>query len=96
MTGGQKKDGTHLKNSYPSLRDLLTVLKNDLEIPALSRYPEIGRKKEELVGLGASGALMSGSGPVVFGLFASKGEAEETGKRLILPQGWKSIAAQGI
>ena len=96
MTGGKKKDGTHLKNSYSTLRDLLTVLKNDLEIPALSRYPEIGRKKEELLRLGASGALMSGSGPVVFGLFASKGEAQETGKRFILPEGWKSIIAQGI
>jgi 4-diphosphocytidyl-2-C-methyl-D-erythritol kinase len=96
MTGGKKKDGTHLENSYSALRDLLPVLKNDLEIPALSRYPEIGRKKEELLRLGASGALMSGSGPVVFGLFASKGEAEEGGKRCILPEGWKSIIAQGI
>jgi 4-diphosphocytidyl-2-C-methyl-D-erythritol kinase len=96
MTGGKKKVGTHLKDSYSTPRDLLTVLKNDLEIPALSRYPEIGRKKEELLRLGASGALMSGSGPVVFGLFASKGEAEETGKRFILPEGWKSVIAQGI
>lgn len=96
MTGGKRKDGTPLKDSYPTLRDLLPVLKNDLEIPALSRYPEIGRRKEELLRLGARGALMSGSGPVVFGLFASKGEAEETGERFILPKGWKSIAAQGI
>ena len=96
MTGGKTKDGTHLEDSYPTLRDLLPVLKNDLEIPAFSRYPEIGRKKEELLRLGARGALMSGSGPVVFGLFASKGEAEETGKRFLLPDGWKSITAHGI
>jgi 4-diphosphocytidyl-2-C-methyl-D-erythritol kinase len=96
MTGGKKKEGTRLENSYSTLRDLLLVLKNDLEIPALSRYPEIERKKEELLRLGARGALMSGSGPVVFGLFASKGEAEETGRRFILPEGWKSIIAQGI
>jgi 4-diphosphocytidyl-2-C-methyl-D-erythritol kinase len=96
MTGGKTKGRTHLEESYPTLRELLPVLKNDLEIPALSRYPEIGRRKEELLRLGANGALMSGSGPVVFGLFASKGEAEETGKRFILPEGWKSITAQGI
>jgi 4-diphosphocytidyl-2-C-methyl-D-erythritol kinase len=96
MTGGKRKDGIALENSYSTLRDLLPVLKNDLEIPALCRYPEIGRRKEELLHLGASGALMSGSGPVVFGLFASKGEAEETGKRFILPEGWRSITAQGI
>jgi len=96
MTGGKEKGGTHLQESYPTLGDLLPVLKNDLEIPALSRYPEIGRKKEELLRLGARGALMSGSGPVVFGLFASKREAEETGRCFILPEGWKSIPAQGI
>jgi len=96
ITGGKTKGGTHLEESYPTLRDLLPALKNDLEIPALSRYPEIGRRKEELLRLGASGALMSGSGPIVFGLFASKGEAEETGKRSILPEGWKSITAQGL
>jgi 4-diphosphocytidyl-2-C-methyl-D-erythritol kinase len=96
MTGGKRKDGIPLENSYSTLRDLLPILKNDLEIPALSRYPEIGRRKEELLRLGASGALMSGSGPVVFGLFASKGEAEKTGKRFLLPEGWKSISAQGI
>jgi len=96
MTGGKEKGGTHLQESYPTLGDLLPVLKNDLEIPALSRYPEIGRKKEELLRLGARGALMSGSGPVVFGLFASKREAEETGRRFILPEGWKSVIAQGI
>jgi 4-diphosphocytidyl-2-C-methyl-D-erythritol kinase len=96
MTGGKKKARTHLKNSYPTLRDLLGVLKNDLEIPALSRYPEIGRKKEELLRLGASGALMSGSGPVVFGLFPSKEEAGEVLKRLVLPQGWRAEICCGI
>jgi 4-diphosphocytidyl-2-C-methyl-D-erythritol kinase len=96
MTGGKTKGGTLLEESYPTLSVLLPVLKNDLEIPALSRYPEIGRKKEELLRRGAKGALMSGSGPVVFGLFASKREAEETGRRFILPEGWKSIIAQGI
>jgi 4-diphosphocytidyl-2-C-methyl-D-erythritol kinase len=96
ITGGKTKGGTLLGESYPTLSALLPVLKNDLEIPALSRYPEIGRKKEELLRLGAKGALMSGSGPVVFGLFASKGEAEEAGKRFILAEGWKSIPAQGI
>lgn len=96
MTGGKTKGGTQLEESYPTLSVLLPVLKNDLEIPALSRYPEIGRKKEELLRLGAKGALMSGSGPVTFGLFPSKKEAERAGKKLDLPKGWNSIISQGI
>ncbi len=96
ITGGKTKDRTHLEESYPTLGDLLPVLKNDLEIPALSRYPEIGRKKEELLRLGASGALMSGSGPVTFGIFPSKKEAEDALKRLVLPQGWRAEICCGI
>ncbi len=96
LTGGAKKEGTPLRDSYPALVDLLPVLKNDLEIPALSRYPDIGRMKEELLLQGASGALMSGSGPVTFGLFPSRKEAEEAGGRIRLPEGWQSIVAEGM
>jgi 4-diphosphocytidyl-2-C-methyl-D-erythritol kinase len=44
-------------------------LTNDLERVTVPRYPEIGLAKEKLLNLGAIGALMSGSGPTVFGLF---------------------------
>ena len=96
LTEGKRKEGTTLAASYPTLADLLPVLKNDLEIPALSRYPEIGQMKEELLRGGAQGALMSGSGPVTFGLFPSKEEAEEALKKLVLPQGWKAEICCGI
>lgn len=41
---------------------------NSLEKVALARHPEIGRVKEGLINLGALTALVSGSGPAVFGL----------------------------
>lgn len=44
-------------------------LHNDLEQVTIPRYPVIGRIKKQLLDEGASGALMSGSGPTVFGLF---------------------------
>jgi 4-diphosphocytidyl-2-C-methyl-D-erythritol kinase len=96
LTGGKRKKGTDLEDSYRDLADLLPVLKNDLEIPALSRYPEIGQMKGELIRQGARGALMSGSGPVTFGLFPSRKEAEEAAVRLKPPAGWQSIVAEGI
>jgi 4-diphosphocytidyl-2-C-methyl-D-erythritol kinase len=96
LTGGKRKAGTSLRASYSTLADLLPVLKNDLEIPALSRYPKIGGMKEELLRRGAWGALMSGSGPVTFGLFPSREEADKASKNLELPKGWKAITAQGI
>lgn len=47
------------------------TLRNDLEAPALAAYPEIARLKADLLAEGAVGALLSGSGSAVFGLFAS-------------------------
>ena len=44
-------------------------LANDLERVTSQKYTEIGLAKEKLLNLGAIGALMSGSGPTVFGLF---------------------------
>jgi 4-diphosphocytidyl-2-C-methyl-D-erythritol kinase len=93
---GKKKEATPIRDSYPEVVDLLPVLKNDLELPALTRYPEIGRMKEELLRKGARGALMSGSGSVVFGLFADPDEAKRTERTVTLPRGWKTAIARGI
>lgn len=50
-------------------------LYNDLESVTVAKYPEIERIKVDLVANGASAALMSGSGPTVFGLFGDPGKA---------------------
>jgi 4-diphosphocytidyl-2-C-methyl-D-erythritol kinase len=44
-------------------------LANDLETVTAEKHPEIGLLKDKLLAHGALGALMSGSGPTVFGLF---------------------------
>ncbi len=48
-------------------------LRNDLERVTADRYAEIGILKERLLKGGAAAALMSGSGPSVFGLFPKQG-----------------------
>jgi 4-diphosphocytidyl-2C-methyl-D-erythritol kinase len=55
---------------------LVEELGNDLEAVTISRFPEIGSIKKELKKAGAAAALMSGSGPTVFGLFAGKEQAQ--------------------
>jgi 4-diphosphocytidyl-2-C-methyl-D-erythritol kinase len=47
----------------------LTGMVNDLEQATIGRFPEIAEIKKKLLAAGAAGALMSGSGPTVFGLF---------------------------
>lgn len=57
---------------------------NDLESVTISRYPEVGRIKEQLLTDGAGSALMSGSGPTVFGLFADFKKAEASFRKFRL------------
>lgn len=45
-------------------------LANDLEKVTAGRYPEIDRAKRRLKDHGATGTLMSGSGPSVFGIYS--------------------------
>ena len=63
-----------------SLRDserLERLLVNDLEKVAMRRYPRIAFLKQRLIQEGAAGALMSGSGSSVFGVFSSRRLARE-------------------
>lgn len=50
-------------------------LTNDLESVTIGRFPEIGMIKKELLADGADFALMTGSGPTVFGLFKDSEKA---------------------
>jgi 4-diphosphocytidyl-2-C-methyl-D-erythritol kinase len=50
-------------------------MRNSLEGVTSARYPDILRLKEIMAEFGALGALMSGSGPTVFGIFAERGRA---------------------
>jgi len=57
---------------------LFEEIGNDLEAVTINRYPEIGDIKKELKKAGAVAALMSGSGPTVFGLFSGREEAQRS------------------
>jgi 4-diphosphocytidyl-2-C-methyl-D-erythritol kinase len=53
-------------------------LYNELEAVTIRKYPELGRIKDALLADGAHGALMSGSGPTVFGLFEDEAQAQKS------------------
>lgn len=56
---------------------------NDLERAVLPDYPQIATIKSALHGLGAEGALMSGSGSSVFGIFSDRSQAETAAATLM-------------
>ena len=60
----------------------------DVTIPA---YPEVERIKEQMKTLGAMNAMMSGSGPTVFGIFDNEEKAQEACQKL-----WESRSCQQV
>ena len=67
---------------------LVRLLHNDLEVVTCQRHPVITTIKERLLAGGAAGALMSGSGPTVFGVFDGQGQAEKVAKVLSTETDW--------
>ncbi len=53
------------------------MMGNSFEESVFAKFPEIEQIKEKLKTMGADGALMSGSGSTVFGLYEDKAKAEE-------------------
>ena len=64
------------------IREIATLLHNDLEPAVFKLRPELFEKKAALVEAGALGALVSGSGPTVFGVARSPEEAEAVAQRV--------------
>ncbi len=62
---------------------------NDLESTAASMYPGIFKAKEALLRHGALGALMSGSGSTVFGLFSDSDTAFKANRALAENDKWQ-------
>lgn len=60
------------------LRSLAENMGNILETVTIPAHPVIQDIKDKMMSMGAVGAMMSGSGPTVFGLFMSPAKAEET------------------
>jgi 4-diphosphocytidyl-2-C-methyl-D-erythritol kinase len=67
---------------------LVRLLHNDLEAVTCQRHPVITTIKDRLVASGADGALMSGSGPTVFGLFDEQRRAEHVAQTLSSETDW--------
>jgi 4-diphosphocytidyl-2-C-methyl-D-erythritol kinase len=72
------------------------LLYNDLEQVSSDAYPEIGKAKQTLISLGAMAALMSGSGPTVFGIFHNREAASRAHEALSSHGVWKSFLVRSF
>lgn len=65
-----------------SLKGVASCMGNVLEDVTIPKYPVIQDIKEEMLSAGALNAMMSGSGPTVFGLFENKVAARKAQERI--------------
>jgi 4-diphosphocytidyl-2-C-methyl-D-erythritol kinase len=77
-------------------RSLLTrAISNSLEPVTETLFPEVRKIKNVLRGLGARSVMMSGSGPAVFALVASKEEAVTLSRKIRIKNSlWKIFLAK--
>ena len=64
------------------LKSLSAHMGNVLEEVTIPKHSYIGKLKQMMIKYGASGAMMSGSGPTVFGLFESMEDAKKCADKL--------------
>lgn len=93
----QKEPLDTLPNSFDDITSVCAVLSNDLESVTMPAFPVIGEIKERLLKMGASAAMMSGSGPTVFGLFSDETTARKACDELLKSSpGWFAVAVETI
>jgi len=80
--------------SVEQLVEALTLMRNDLYVPASTFVPQIRRIVEELQQAGAMFARMSGSGASCFGIYASRDKAQQSAT--ILKQQYPDYFIQAV
>ncbi|MHB9098095.1 MAG: 4-(cytidine 5'-diphospho)-2-C-methyl-D-erythritol kinase, partial [Syntrophales bacterium] len=81
---------------FCTVDDVIGGLTNDLEKVTLRQHPVLGHFKTLLLENGARGALMSGSGPTVFGIFADAESALMAEKNLRHGNRWSVFGAHSL
>jgi 4-diphosphocytidyl-2-C-methyl-D-erythritol kinase len=94
LTKCEKKLKSFLLNEQPF--DPRCHLCNDLEAVTASEYPVLKTVKEALLSHGALGALMTGSGPTMFGLFSDSNAASKANHALFRTHKWEMHLADMI
>jgi len=85
-----------LPELYRSIEDICSILSNDLETVTIPAFPVIAEIKETMLREGAAGAMMSGSGPTVFGLFRDRESADRACAALKNNADWFTAVVETI
>lgn len=94
LTNGRELN--KLPVSYRDLKDVCSIFANDLESVTIPAFPVIADIKNRMLQHEALGAMMSGSGPTVFGLYQDKDSAEQAMAAITNDTGWFGAVAETL
>jgi 4-diphosphocytidyl-2-C-methyl-D-erythritol kinase len=94
LTNGRELN--KIPDSYRDLKDVCSIFANDLESVTISSFPVIAEIKNAMLQNNALGAMMSGSGPTVFGLYRNKETAEEAKTAITNGTDWFAAAVETL
>lgn len=89
-------DGMAAALAAGELRGITDRMGNVLEAVTVKEYPVIDKLKRMMCELGAENALMSGSGPTVFGIYREKEEAEKAAAAIRAEEPAASVFVTGF
>lgn len=91
-----QRELARLPEFFSTVEDVCAILSNDLEDVTIPAFPVIAEIRNSMLRMGALGAMMSGSGPTVFGLFRDKDTAEKAREALTEDTGWFAVAVKTL
>lgn len=89
-------DVAKLRGFPSNIEGLVRQLHNDLEPVTFRLFPEVSLVRNALLEVGSEGALMSGSGATVFGVFAGRDRALQAETVLAERYGWWTKVVQPL
>ncbi len=81
---------------FSSVTEMASGLENDLERVTLALHPDLAPIKSFLLENGALGAVMTGSGPTIFGVFAGQEAAERAEKIAARRKEWLTFCVRSL
>ena len=92
----ESKKNTMIPRFNDSFDALIGAMRNDFEPVAELMLPEIAQIKGELLRQGSGGAMLTGSGSAVFGLFADEAGAQRAYRALRDRRDWNVFLAKNL
>lgn len=90
------RPGRPLPRLGATVESVAAALENDFEAPLIEHQPELGLLKSRLLGLGAAGVLLCGSGSAMFGLFSDAALRGRAAEALAENDSWEVLPCETV